>query len=227
MKFLCSSTLVVFIDAKRGFCWRYMYHFNYGYWWSTRIFPFAKNSYLHRTQWTNTYYFYFSRVKLLVFESISHPWEIHVLTTFEDKILIPVWPCNIILYFHHIQCVYSKSVNVDAISSKGLIASLGLVFHCLGASSLLFKNNLFLCRMKGAHFLYRCGTSIYKVCVMTCGIIALLKKPKKCLHLSFIALWFPWQHDIAVWALQADVSNSSGTWQELVKINAYFDCAVD
>ena len=36
----------------------------YRYWWNTRIFPFTKTSYLHRGRWT--YYFYLSRVRILV-----------------------------------------------------------------------------------------------------------------------------------------------------------------
>ena len=36
----------------------------YRYWWNTRIFTFAKKSYLHRAQWR--YYFYLSRVRILV-----------------------------------------------------------------------------------------------------------------------------------------------------------------
>ena len=39
----------------------------YRYWWNTRIFPFAKKSYLHRAQ--RRYYFYLSRVRILV-----SPW---------------------------------------------------------------------------------------------------------------------------------------------------------
>ena len=39
----------------------------YRYWWNTRIFPFNKKSYLHRAQWR--YYFYLSRVRILV-----SPW---------------------------------------------------------------------------------------------------------------------------------------------------------
>ena len=36
----------------------------YRYWWNTRIFPFTKQSYLHRAQWR--YYFYLSHMKILV-----------------------------------------------------------------------------------------------------------------------------------------------------------------
>ena len=36
----------------------------YRYWWNTRIFPFTKTSYLYRGRWT--YYFYLSRVRILV-----------------------------------------------------------------------------------------------------------------------------------------------------------------
>ena len=39
----------------------------YRYWWDTRIFPYTKKSYLHRAQWR--YYFYLSRVRILV-----SPW---------------------------------------------------------------------------------------------------------------------------------------------------------
>jgi len=43
-------------------------------------------------------------------------------------------------------------------------------------------------RMKGALFPSRCGTIIFKGYVMTCGIIVPLKKPRKCLLLSFTVL---------------------------------------
>ena len=39
----------------------------YRYWWNTRIFPLTKKSYRHRPQWR--YYFYLSRVRILV-----SPW---------------------------------------------------------------------------------------------------------------------------------------------------------
>ena len=45
-----------------------------------------------------------------------------------------------------------------------------------------------LCRIKGVPFLFRCGTTIFKVCNMTFGITALLKKLRKCLHLFFTVL---------------------------------------
>ena len=54
----------------------------YRYWWNTRIFPFTKKSYLHHGQWR--YYFYLSRVRILV-----SPW---LLT----------WLANCCLYFSFI-----------------------------------------------------------------------------------------------------------------------------
>ena len=54
----------------------------YRYWWDTRIFPYTKKSYLHRAQWR--YYFYLSRVRILV-----SPW---LLT----------WLANYCLYFSFI-----------------------------------------------------------------------------------------------------------------------------
>lgn len=69
----------------------------------------------------------------------------------------------------------------------------------------------FLYRMKDAHFLFRCGTTTFKVCGMTCGFIALLRKPRKYLHLFFTTLWSPWQQDMAERPRQVGVPNSSGS----------------
>ena len=44
----------------------------YRYWWNTRIFPFTKKSNLHCTQ--SRYYFYLSRVRILVL-----PWNFSLL----------------------------------------------------------------------------------------------------------------------------------------------------
>ena len=48
----------------------------YRYWWNTRIFPFTKKSYLHRAQWR--YYFYLSRVRILV-----SPWLLTWLANYK------------------------------------------------------------------------------------------------------------------------------------------------
>ena len=48
----------------------------YRYWWNTRIFPFTKKSYLHRSQWR--YYFYLSRVRILV-----SPWLLTWLANYK------------------------------------------------------------------------------------------------------------------------------------------------
>ena len=52
--------------------------FYYRYWWNTRIFPFTKKSYLHRGQWR--YYFYLSRVRILV-----SPWLLTLILTFWNR----------------------------------------------------------------------------------------------------------------------------------------------
>ena len=61
----------------------------YRYWWNTRIIPFTKESYLHRTQWR--YYFYLSRVKILV-----SPW---LLT----------WLAKIFLFFIRILTFWNRN----------------------------------------------------------------------------------------------------------------------
>ena len=48
----------------------------YRYWWNTRIFPFTKKLYLHRAQWR--YYFYLSRVRILV-----SPWLLTWLANYK------------------------------------------------------------------------------------------------------------------------------------------------
>ena len=45
------------------------HHLLYRYWWNTRIFPFTKKSFLQCTWWR--YYFYLSRVRILV-----SPWSL-------------------------------------------------------------------------------------------------------------------------------------------------------
>ena len=47
----------------------------YRYWWNIGIFSFTKNSYLHRTQWR--YYFYLSRVRILVSPWLLTWWANH------------------------------------------------------------------------------------------------------------------------------------------------------
>ena len=50
----------------------------YRYWWNTRIFPSTKKSHLHRAQWR--YYFYLSRVRILV-----SPWLLTLILTFWNR----------------------------------------------------------------------------------------------------------------------------------------------
>ena len=52
-------------------------YYYYRYLWDTRIFPFIKKSYLHRAQWR--YYFYLSRVRILV-----SPWLLIWLANYKN-----------------------------------------------------------------------------------------------------------------------------------------------
>ena len=57
---------------------KYKLYLLYRYRWHTRIFPFTEKSYLHRTQWR--YYFYLSRVRILV-----SPWLLTWLALYSQE----------------------------------------------------------------------------------------------------------------------------------------------
>ena len=72
-----KANRILFPQTDNSPYWIKRHNLLYRYWWNTRIFPFTKKTYLHRAQWR--YYFYLSRVRILVW-----PW---LLTRFFSSLL--------------------------------------------------------------------------------------------------------------------------------------------